>query len=125
MALVEEDVLFTIEQGARFYKKFIWKISGVPVDLTGYKAHLQIRENIEDTEAKFTLSTETLVPPAEGTITLGGAEGTIELDLGASQTALISGWDTGVHDLLIFTDADDGIRLIEGKVRVSPGVTRV
>lgn len=124
MALVTTGVDFTIDQGARFYKQLVWNDeNGSPRNLTGYKAHMQIRESVHDVDAKFTLSTESITK--DGDITLGGALGTITLDLGATKTATIDGWREGVYDLELFTTTDDVVRLIQGKITVLLEVTRV
>lgn len=124
MALASRPYPLTIDQGARFYKKFLWrdKASLVPIDLTGYKAHMQVRETAESDHALLTLSTESITK--DGSITLGGATGTIELEVVATNTAAID-WKNAVYDLELFTTDDDVIRLIEGPVLVSKETTRV
>lgn len=124
MSLASRPYPLTIDQGARLYKKFLWRdrLSLVPIDLTGYKANMQVRETTESGTVLLTLSTETITK--DGNITLGGSNGTIELELLAPVTAAIT-WKNAVYDLELYTTADDVIRLIEGPVIVSKETTRV
>lgn len=112
---------FTIYQGATFRKRLRWsvKAAGVPIDLTGCKARMQVRAEVESTEVLLELTTE------NGGITLGGAAGTIDLYIGAIDTAVIA-WESGVFDLEIQYAAgpDEVGRLIYGTVTVSREVTR-
>lgn len=110
---------FTIEQGAKFTRVFTWKDSaGTPINLTGYTAAMQIRKDIE--------ATATLVSLTSGSgITLGGALGTITVEILATATAAYS-FRSGVYDLELYPagNAANAVRLLEGAVTVSREVTR-
>lgn len=96
---------------------------GEPVDLTGYKALMHIRRDIEDAEPLFTLDSESM--PAG--IILGGTDGTIELRLTSEQTATPTvQWDgeMWVHDLLLTSPSGDVERTYQGFITVTPAVTR-
>ena len=109
---------FTIEQGTTLMKPFIWKDSdGVPVDLTGYTAKMQVRQSPQSGTVLLELST------TNGRITLGGASGTITLALIASTTAAIN-WRRGVYDIELTSGDGTVTRLIEGEIQVSKEVTR-
>lgn len=113
---------FTIYQGATFRKRLRWtnKATGTPLDLTGCKARMQVRAEVESTEVLLELTTE------NGGITLGGTAGTIDFYVGATATAAIT-WTSGVFDLEIVHPGalpDDVTRLAQGTVSVSPEVTR-
>ena len=113
---------FTIYQGATFRKRLRWtnKATGTPLDLTGCKARMQVRAEVESTEVLLELTTE------NGGITLGGTAGTIDFYVGATVTAAFT-WERGVFDLEIIHPGalpDDVTRLAEGFVTVSPEVTR-
>lgn len=113
---------FTIYQGATFRKRLRWtnKATGTPLDLTGCKARMQVRAEVESTEVLLELTTE------NGGITLGGTAGTIDFYVGATATAAIT-WTSGVFDLEIIHPGalpDDVTRLAQGTVSVSPEVTR-
>ncbi|NDD53289.1 hypothetical protein EBZ39_05355 [bacterium] len=106
----------TIEQGATFQMSLTWKDStGTPVNLTGYSARMQVRENYE---ADNTLVS--LVSPTD--ITLGGALGTIAITIAASTTQLLQ-LDEAVYDLELVTGSTV-TRLLQGKATISREVTR-
>jgi len=107
-----------IEQGSTFKLNLTWKDSeGVPVDLTGYTARMQVRPTVESADVLLNLSTAT------GEITLGGAAGTIAAVASAQQTSLIGG-RRAVYDLEV--EASNGVvtRLLQGAVAISLEVTR-
>ena len=113
---------FMIYQGATFRKRLRWtnKATGTPLDLTGCKARMQVRAEVESTEVLLELTTE------NGGITLGGTAGIIDFYVGATATAAIT-WTSGVFDLEIVHPGalpDDVTRLAQGTVSVSPEVTR-
>ncbi len=106
----------TIEQGATWAQSMNWK-TGDPsalVDLTGYTARMQLREKYGGPLA-IELTTE------NGRITLGGALGTIDLLISATDTATIKARDY-VYDLEMISGATV-TRLIEGKITVTPEAT--
>ena len=115
MALATTPIDLTLQVGARFYKKFLWKDkdSGTPIDLTGYKAHMQARDSANSDTALLTLSTEAITK--DGTITLGGVNGTIELEVLASALTAID-WKNATYDLMVFTDADHVDVLFAGRI---------
>lgn len=106
-----------IEKGATWNPVFTWKDSaGTAVNLTGYSARLQIREKVTSSSALVSLTS------ASG-ITLGGTAGTISPLISASDTAALS-FTTGVYDLELVSGGGIVYRLLQGKVTVSPEVTR-
>jgi hypothetical protein len=108
----------TIEQGATFRLNLVWRDSNnVPVDLGGYTARMQVRASFSDTVIQLNLTTE------NGAIVLGGALGTIAVTAAATVTDDIT-IRAGVYDLEL--QASDGTvtRLVQGKVKISPEVTR-
>ncbi len=109
---------FTLEQGATFDELITYKdANGTPVDLTGYVARMQIREKITDATPVVSLDTTS-------GITLGGTAGTIHLTIPATTTATINMPKGGVYDLEIESPTGVVTRLLEGKVKFSPEVTR-
>jgi hypothetical protein len=113
----------TIEKGSTFNPVFTWKnAAGVLMDLTGYKARMQIRSDIDATIKLVDLSTEHNPPE----IVLGGAAGTIAITIPAALTTTLPG-DDGVYDLEVYygTVPNEVVtRLLEGKVKFSAEVTR-
>jgi hypothetical protein len=105
----------TIEQGADFSKRLVWRDKNKrPINLSGYTAKMQIRTSASSSEVLFELST------ANGRISMPGS-GVIELSIAANDTDTIK---PGVYDVKLYAPGGQEIRLIEGKVTVSPGVTR-
>jgi selenophosphate synthetase-related protein len=107
----------TIEQGATFTMSLTWKDStGSPVNLTGYTARMQVRENYEAESTLVSLTS------SGGDITLGGALGTIAVTIAASATQLLQ-LDEAVYDLELVNGATV-TRLIQGRAIISREVTR-
>jgi len=109
----------TIDQGATYELQVIYKNeAGTPINLTGYTAALQVRQNYYDTTALLTLTSPS------GGIVINGAAGTIDITMSATQTGSL---DEGfyVYDLEISSSGGNVIRLIQGQFTVSPEVTRV
>ena len=109
----------TIDQGATFQLTVVYKDdAGLPINLTGYTAALQVRQNYYDTTALLTLTS-----PSAG-IVITGATGTIAITMTDVQTGSL---DEGfyVYDLEISSSGGTVTRLIQGQFTVSPEVTRV
>lgn len=108
----------SINQGATYPKRLRWRApSGAPIDLTGCKARMQLRSEVDSPLVLLELTTE------NGRILLGGTEGTIDLLISAADTAAIA-WESAVWDLEI--EFPDGTvhRLAQGSCTVSREVTR-
>jgi hypothetical protein len=112
------NVLFTIEIGATFTRTLKWKDrTGVPINLAGYTADMQLRSNVASETILIELST------TNGKITFTEASGEIHLKIPTAETSTIT-WDTAVFDLLLTDSGGDTIRLIEGTFTSKKGVTR-
>ncbi len=115
----------TIEVGAKYSKQLTWNDSaGNPIDTSLYTAEMHIRDTAN--AAAILLALRSTAPSAtEGSITLSGVGGGILLEVGADVTDDIT-WTAGVYDLelTLIADANDVIRLLEGKVKTTPNVTR-
>lgn len=108
-----------IYQGATFSALQTWKVGSpaAPVDLTGCTARMQVREAVDAPAVLLECTTE------DGRIVLGGADGTVLIQLTAVDTAALA-WTAGVYDLeVVFADGTVR-RLLAGTVTVSPEVTR-
>lgn len=109
---------FEIEQGTTFNKEFLYKdVNDDPVNLSGYTARMQVRSTVSSADVLLSLTTE------NGRITMGGAAGTIDLDLTATDTAAIT-WRRGVYDLEIVSSNGTVTRLLQGVITISREVTR-
>ena len=107
----------TFEQGATKVVSIVYKDpEGVPINLTGCTARMQIRPSISSDDVYVDLTTE------NGKITINGSAGLITLFFSAEDTsALVT---KGVYDLeLVFPD-EKVHRVIQGTVTVSKEVTR-
>lgn len=104
-------------QGSTFSQQLTYSINTIPIDLTGYTARMQVREKYTSTKKDLTLTTE------NGGLTLGGAAGTININVNATTTAALHAKEY-VYDLELVSSSNIVIRLIEGKFIVTPEVTR-
>ena len=107
----------TIDQGSVWSVVLVYTDSNnTPVNLTGYTAAMQLRQNYNSEVADLTLTT------ANGGITIVGATGTITITATAVQTGLL---DPGfyVYDLEL-TSGSNISRLIQGQLTVAEQVTR-
>lgn len=108
----------TIEQGATFDPVLTWgDQAGVPIDLTGYSARMQIRATVESAAIIHEATT------VNGQIVLGGAAGTVTFAIPATATELFT-FDEAVYDLEVESAGGHVTRLVEGVVYLSPEVTR-
>lgn len=109
----------TLYQGATFRKTLIWKTGdpAAPKDLTDFTARMQARVKLTDVEPLIELTTE------NGGITLTPAEGKIDLYLSDAQTSALEA-RKAIYDLELVSPDGEVTRLVEGKLTISPEVTR-
>jgi hypothetical protein len=91
-------------------------VPGAPVNVTGWHAKMTIRSSYGD-GAALTLDDQSL-----GGITVGTTDGSFNLAMTAEQTMILP--QGGVYDILVTPPGNQPIRLAQGKVTVSPFVTR-
>lgn len=103
-----------VDQGANYYTPiFITDVDGLAVDLTGFTGAAQIRKEYSSSNVAATF-----------TVTITPEDGKIELTLTAAQTANIVAGDY-VYDCELTRTASNTVsRIVEGKVLVTPEVTR-
>jgi hypothetical protein len=105
------------DQGATFQRVLtITDANDDPMNLTGYTARMQIRPEIESTDVLLELTTQ------NGRITLGGAAGTIALNLTPQDTATID--RDGFYDIEIISSGGAVHRVVRGRFVVNLEVTR-
>mgnify|MGYP000058012054 FL=1 len=112
-----EPATYNIEayQGATYTLNMTYKIDGVVVDLTGYTAAMQVR--VSPGSVATILSLESGVE-----ITLGGAAGTIAVEVSATvMAAVVAGNYQYDFDL---NAGSQGTRLIRGKFTVVAEITK-
>jgi hypothetical protein len=105
----------TAYQGATYDLNMTWKIAGTAVDLTGYTAAMQVRENAS--------SSATILSVTSGSgITLGRTAGTILVSISASTMgAAAPGFY--VYDLEL-NSGGQVTRLIQGSFAIQAEVTK-
>ena len=110
---------FTLYRGQTFRTRLTWRTSsGAPVDLTGCKVRMQVREDYESPLPLLELTTE------NGGVTIDPVEmGVLHLYLSDADTAACL-WDGGVFDIEVMHPSGDVTRIVQGSVSVSPEVTR-
>jgi hypothetical protein len=107
-----------IDQGATYTLALSYKDSaGVPINLTGYTAAMQLRKTVNSATATLSLSS-----PSSG-IVITGATGLINITITATQSRDLVA-DIYVYDLEITSGSGVVTRLIEGSAVVSAEVTR-
>lgn len=107
-----------IEQGATFIYSFTWDTNGVPVNLQGYSARMQLRSPIDSPDVIHELTTE------NGGITLHlNPAGKISLFISDSDTAAFD-FDTCDYDLEVVAPNGYVYKLMKGEVTLDKEVTR-
>jgi hypothetical protein len=112
---------FTIEQGAKFSRDFVWKNADkTPVNISGYSFRMMARHKHDDVEPIISLST---VEPPGGISILDGANGRLRIGLTQAQTTALN-FTEAIYDLEATPPADEAIRLLEGTITLSREVTK-
>jgi hypothetical protein len=104
-------------QGTTFNQQLIYSLNNVPINLTGFSARMQIREKHTTPHTQLNLTS------SNGGLTLGEEDGTIIINVSATQTAAIHAKEY-VYDLELVSSSNLVTRIIEGKFIVTPEVTR-
>jgi len=114
MPALNRDI--TIEIGAVWSDPLALTVNGLPYDLTGAEARMQIR----DPEGGLIVELST----ANGRLVIDGPAGTIQRRLGATTTAAITA-EKGKYDLEIIPGGvtDNTWKLYRGKVKFEPEQT--
>jgi hypothetical protein len=110
------------EQSATFQHTVNWKDpSGDPIDLTGYRIRLQVRQTPgSDTTL---VSFDSNAPGSGMSITTLDATGTFTITFTPAVTGAFT-FTSAEYDLTATSPGGVVYRLHEGKASVSPGVTR-
>lgn len=110
-----------VYKGSTFSKLIQWKTGtpAEPVNLTGYKARMQIRRSVNDSTVLDSLTTENnklvIYVPVEGRLSIN-----IAADVSSAYT-----FTSGVYDLeLVAPDDVTVYRILEGCFSAVPEVTR-
>lgn len=106
-----------LQQGATNRRVVTWTdVNDELVDLTGYSARLHIRDG-------YASATPLLELTNGAGITLGGAAGTVTIEITPAMTEGDT-WRSGVYDLELESAGGAVTRLLEGKAVLTPEVTR-
>jgi hypothetical protein len=108
---------FRVRQGRTFDPVLTWKDSaGQPIDLTGWDAKVQVRENVDDDDPLLELT-------VGSGITLGGGAGTIALLRSATEMAAV---EPGRYSYSLAMTSPGGIQddLLYGSFVVEEEATR-
>jgi hypothetical protein len=108
-----------IEQGATFELTATWTDGGNPVDLTGVIARMMIRKRHSSEEVLLSIDSDTI-----GGITIDALTGVVDVEVSATLTAALPGRLRGVYDLELLFPSGRVVRLLKGRVRVDPEVTK-
>jgi hypothetical protein len=118
MTITPGNYDITIYQGTTFNQQFTWKDqNNALINLTGFSARMMARTSIDAAAPFITLTT------ANGGVVLGGAAGTITLQMNDTQTTALSS-TSGVYDLEVIDGVGTVTRLLQGNLIVSAEVTR-
>ncbi|CEI51551.1 hypothetical protein [Acinetobacter bereziniae] len=107
-----------IEQGTTFRQAFTWSTNDKPVNLTGFKARMQLRENIDAQDFIIELTSEN-----NGINFTDKNNGKFEIYISAIDTGNFT-FKHAVYDLEFVAPNTDILRLLQGRVALSAEVTR-
>lgn len=111
-----------IEQGATFPLYIAWKDpSGNPIDLTGYRIRMQVRQDPESATTLLNFDSNAL--GSGMSIGALNATGVIDIKLDPTVTGALN-FRSAEWDITATSAGGVVTRLLEGKASVSPGVTR-
>lgn len=101
--MTAQVVNIELDPGADTHIQFDWTdpSTNLPIDLTGYTAHMQVRLTQYDPIVKLDFTT------TNGKITLGGAAGTIIISFSKADTD-DGDWFRATYDLYIVNAGGDG-----------------
>lgn len=120
--MAAKKLKLVIEQGATFRKVLTWKTGTppVPVDLTGFRGKMQVREELDSSVVLLNLTTE------NGGLIFGTTDGTMTMYIPASVTTTIN-WETAVYDFFVIIPAapePESRKLLYGPMVSKAEVTR-
>jgi hypothetical protein len=110
---------FCVDQGADFSAVLTWTANGEAVNLTGWSAHMQVRNGWADGPG----STVFLDLSSSGSgLTLGGAAGTIQITITNAETSALTAGHY-IYDLKMTSGSGLVTRLLAGSFMVTSEVT--
>jgi len=119
MAAAQFDII--IEVGVKYERFLVWQGSdGQPIDLSNWTALMQVRQDVKSEIVLAELSTQN----NKISLNWDGAFGKIRLFIPTAETKAFTSWTDAVYDLVLFDPSSEGYRLLKGRVRLDPSVTR-
>jgi hypothetical protein len=121
MALITTRLV--VDQGTDFIHEWLWQVKDpttgtvAPKDLTGYSARMEIRKH-----GLLLCRLHSSDATAHGTITLGGASGTVAIRI-PDEVSTLWKWRSARYDLELFNAAGIVVRFVEGLVIARTEVT--
>ena len=109
---------FSLDQGSDKVVYFVLRDKSGPIDLSGYSAAMQVRRYAFSEAAIDTLTT------CNGRLLIDGPAGKITAKFNHANTEQYPG-DTVLYDIELESPEGAITRILEGKIKVSPEVTRV
>lgn len=118
MAAAKQNLV--IEDNGEKTRVFVWKnAQGRPINLRGYTARIQGRVSKESPSPIFDYT------DLSGQILLDATKGRIEVRFDqAAINAIKAAGNSCFYDIVMTPDQGDPVRLLEGKIQISVGVTR-
>lgn len=115
-----------IEQGATYERKIAYRdAAGVLVSLTDWSVQSHVRENIADATPKIVLAGGGGIDYIK-TGSFGSAPNNYNISINISPTVTVAqtSYTTGYWDMELVDPSGKVIRLLEGRVKIVPEVTR-
>lgn len=117
VVLEGENRHLEIKQGATYKHVFHYQDEeGVTINLNGYTGRMQMRKTVSDTTVLYEATTS-------DDIAIDGAAGNVTLTIPAA-TSTAWTFRRAVYDLEIVSGGGEVVRLVKGRVKVDPEVTR-
>jgi hypothetical protein len=118
MAAAKQNLV--IEDNGEKTRVFVWKnAQGRPINLAGYSVRIQGRVTKESPTHLFDYSL------ASGHATIDASKGRIEVRFDqAAINAIKAVGNSCFYDIVMTPQQGDPVRLMEGKIQISVGVTR-
>jgi hypothetical protein len=108
---------FQVEKGTTFKRTLGWRVGGMPVDVTGFTAVLEMRKNQSSPTPDYVLTSD-----KDGGLVVGGADGRIEIFV---QPAWSTAIPKGIYFYWLDINTGDEVdRLLEGRATIKEGVTQ-
>ena len=113
---------YILEQGAGKEVILYLVKDGIPWNLSGFEAKLQVKTDFSNTVSIITLTSD-----PDGGLTINGTDGSIKITWSVANILSLSSGKAYVFDLLIMDTGNTSvpIKIIKGIVEAESGVTRI